>query len=116
VVVDEDTAANDSFFAPCYINGISLIRGLALECLHTSNTVDVGFVLSMDVIKGYSIVEASLLLVAKMPKSVPLATALGIKAPCIVIYNTRRLLVDIFVKDLTTEKGYVVLGVERPIK
>jgi hypothetical protein len=50
-----------------------------------------------------------------MAESIPLTGGLGVESPDIIVYGAGRLLIDVFVEELTTEEG-CFLGVEGPIE
>jgi hypothetical protein len=48
--------------------------------------------------------------------SLTLTAALGVESPDVVIYDSGRFLIDVFVEDLTAEEWYVVLSIHGPIE
>lgn len=105
----------------------------------TTDTVDVGLVLAMDVVQCDAIVELLLLLVREVAETIPctssqvissiplgwgerakkqrtLATALGVEGPGVVIDDARMLLVYVLVEGLTAEEAQRRLRVERPVQ
>lgn len=86
----------------------------------------------MNVIQSYAVVKLRFFLIGEVSKAVPymikylsraekhrvhtLATTLGVESPDIVVNDARRLLIDMFVENLTTEEWNVVLSIQRPIQ
>lgn len=69
----------------------------------------------MNLIQRHAIVEPRFRLVSKVSQPVPLAAALGVEGPDVVIDDPRRFLIDVLVELLPAEDGQVALGVEGPV-
>lgn len=71
--------------------------------------------LAMDVVQSHAIVKDFLLLITEMTEPIPLTGRLRIECPNIVVHNSRWFLINVLVKELTTEER-CFLSVKRPVE
>ena len=70
----------------------------------------------MDLLQADAVVEDGLALVAEVAQAVPLARALRVEGPDVVVDDAGGFLVDVFVEGLAAEEGEGGLGVEGPVE
>lgn len=69
------------------------------------NPIHIRSMLAMDIVQSHAIVKDFLLLITEMTEPIPLTGRLRIECPDIIVDGSRRLLVDVLVKELTAEEG-----------
>jgi len=138
--VEKNPSAHDAFLRPrCTLQHRLIGPVGAIKQILTTDTVDVGLVLAMDVVHRDAVVELLLLLVGEVAETVPytslyllssrpgrietremgkrtLATALRVERPGVVVDDARMFLVDVLVEGLAAEEGQGSLRVERPVE
>lgn len=71
---------------------------------------------AMNLIKRHAVVKLRLLLIPKVPQTVPLRAGLGVEGPDVVVDDSGWFLVDILLEGLAPEEREVGLGVQGPVE
>jgi len=101
VVVQKHASTDDSLLTP------------SAYAIHITALFAIG---PVNVVKGDTVVENFLLLVAEMAETVPLRRRLRVESPDIIVHYARRFLVQFLVESLAAEEGLGALSIERPVE
>ena len=71
---------------------------------------------TVDILQSGSVIEFLFFLEAKVSESIPLARALAVEGPYIVVDRAWRLLKELLVEDFAVEEGLIWLRIKRPVE